>query len=76
MCVKSSWELISIWGFPGDSMVKNLPANAGDASSNPGPRNPLEEEMSTHSSTLAWKISLMEEFGGLQSMGSQRVRHS
>ena len=76
MCVKSSWELISIWGFPGDSVVKNLPASAGDASSNPGPRNPLKEEMVTHSSTLAWKISLTEEFGGLQSMGSQRVRHS
>ena len=76
MCVKSSWELISIWGFPGDSVVKNLPANAGDASSNPGPGNPLEEETATHSSILAWKISQMEEFGGLQPMGSQRVRHN
>ena len=76
MCVKSSWELISIWGFPGDSVVKNLPANAGDASSNPGPANPLEEEMVTHSSILAWTISQMEEFGGLQPTGSQRVRHN
>ena len=35
----------------------------------------LEKEMATHSSTLAWKIPWMEEPGGLQSMGSLRVRH-
>ena len=35
----------------------------------------LEEEMATHSSTLAWKISGTEELGGLQPMGSQRVGH-
>ena len=40
-----------------------------------GQENPLEEEMGTHSSTLAWKIPWTEEPGGLQSMGSQRVRH-
>ena len=37
--------------------------------------DPLEKEMATHSSTLAWKIPWMEEPGRLQSMGSQRVRH-
>ena len=36
---------------------------------------PMEEGMATHSSILAWKISWTEEPGGLQSMGSQRVRH-
>ena len=36
----------------------------------------LEKEMATHSSTLAWKIPWMEEPGGLQSMGSLRVRHN
>ena len=36
---------------------------------------PLEKEMATHSSVLAWKIPCTEEPGGLQSMGSQRVRH-
>ena len=36
---------------------------------------PLEEGMATHSSTLAWRILWTEEPGGLQSMGSQRVRH-
>ena len=35
----------------------------------------LEKEMAPHSSTLAWKIPWTEEPGGLQSMGSQRVRH-
>ena len=37
--------------------------------------NPLEEEMATQSSILAWKIPWTEESGGLQSIGSQRVRH-
>ena len=36
---------------------------------------PLEEGMVTHSSILAWRIPWTEEPGGLQSMGSQRVRH-
>ena len=40
-----------------------------------GQEDPLEKEMATHSSTLAWKIPWMEECGRLQSMGSQRVRH-
>ena len=37
--------------------------------------DPLEEEMVTHSSILAWEISWTEEPDGLQSMGLQRVRH-
>ena len=37
--------------------------------------DPLEEEMATHSSTLAWEIPWTEETGKLQSIGSQRVRH-
>ena len=36
-----------------------------------GQEDPLEKEMATHSSSLAWKIPWMEEPGGLQSMGSQ-----
>ena len=40
-----------------------------------GWEDPLEEEMATHSSILAWKILWMEERGRLQSMGLQRVRH-
>ena len=38
--------------------------------------DPLEKEMATHSSILAWEIPWIEEPGGLQSMESQRVRHS
>ena len=40
-----------------------------------GREDPLEKEMATHSSTLAWKIPWMEEPGGLQFMGLQRVGH-
>ena len=40
-----------------------------------GPEDPLEKEMATHSSILAWKIPWAEEPGGLESMGSQRVGH-
>ena len=42
----------------------------------PGQEDPLEYEMATHSSILAWKIQWTEESSGLQSMGSQRVEHA
>ena len=41
-----------------------------------GQEDPLEEEVTTHSSILAWEIPWTEEPGGLQSMGSQRVGHN
>ena len=41
-----------------------------------GQEDPLEEEMATHSSILAWEISWTEEPGGLQSMVLPRVRHN
>ena len=50
-------------------MVKNPPANAGDVkevSLIPGPEDPLEEGMATHSSILAWRTLWTEEPGGLQ----------
>ena len=47
-----------------------------DAGSIPGLGNPLQKEMATHFSILAWEIPWTEEPGGLQSMGSQRVRHN
>ena len=56
-------------------MVKNLPANAGDTGLIPGQEDPLEKEMATHSSILSWEIPWIEEPGGLQSMGLQRVRY-
>ena len=62
-------------GFPGGSVVKNLPAKQEMWVQPLGWKDPLEEEMTTHSSILAWKIPWTEEPGGLQSMGSQRVGH-
>ena len=55
-------------------MVKNPPANAEMLVLSLGREDPLEEEMATHSSILAWRIPWTEEPGGLQSMGSQRTR--
>ena len=43
-------------GFPGDSMVENSPANAGDPGLSAGLRRSLEEEMATRSGILAWEI--------------------
>ena len=57
--------------FPGGSMVKDLPADAGDTGLIPGLGRSLEKEMATHFSTLAWEIPRTEERGGLQSMGSK-----
>ena len=54
-------------------MLRNLPANAGDTDLALGREDPLEEEMATHPSILAWEIPWTEEPGGLQSMGLQRV---
>ena len=72
-----SWEHISN-GFtlPGDSDGKCLPAMQETRVQSLGQENPLEKELTTHFSTLAWKIPWMEEPAGLQSMGSQRVGHN
>ena len=46
-------------GFPSGAVMKNLPANAGDTGNTGlilGQEDPLEEEMATYSSTLAWRI--------------------
>ena len=56
--------------------VKRLPTMRETQVQSLGREDPLEEEMATHSSILAWKIPWVEEPGRLQSMGSQRVRHS
>ena len=60
--------------FPGGSVVKNLLASVGDMGLIPGSEDPLEKEMATHSSILAWEMPWTEEPGRRQSMGSQRVR--
>ena len=56
-------------------LVKNPPAMRETWAQSLGWEDPLEKEMSTHSSTIAWKISWTEEPGRLQSMGSQRLGH-
>ena len=58
-------------------MVKNPPANAEDIKTRVwclGQEDPLEKEMATHSSILAWRIPWTEEPGRLQSMGQQSQR--
>ena len=56
-------------------MVKRLPAMQETWVQSMGREDPLEKEMATHSSILAWKIPWTEKSGRLQSMGSQRVGH-
>ena len=55
--------------------VKCLPAVKETWVQSLGQKDPLEKEMETHSSTLAWKIPRMEEPGRLQTMGLQRIGH-
>ena len=61
-------------GFPGGSVVKNSLAKQEMQILSLGQEDPLEKEVATHSSILAWEIPpWTEEPGGLQSLGSQRV---
>ena len=59
----------------GAQMVKCLPPMWENQVRSLGQEDPLENEMATHSSVLAWKIPWTEEPGGLLPIGSQRVRH-
>ena len=56
-------------------MVKRLPTMQETWVQSLDREHPLEKEVATHASILAWRIPWMEEPGGLQSMGSQRVGH-
>ena len=60
---------------PGGSVVKNLPALQEMQIQSLSQEDPLEKEMATYSSILAWEIPWTEEPGGLQSRGLQRVGH-
>jgi len=68
-------KCIKILRAPGGSEVKNPLATQEMQVRSLDGEDPLEKEMATHSSTLAWKIPWTEEPGGLQFMGSQRVGH-
>ena len=67
--------LSPIWASLVAQMLKNLPAMQETLVLSLGWKAPLEKGMATHSSILAWRTPWTEEPGGLQSMGSQRVRH-
>ena len=57
-------------------LIKNLPAIQETWVQSPGWEDSLEEDMTTHSSILAWSILWTKKPGGLQSMGSQKVGHN
>ena len=67
---------IEIWTSLTTQLVKNLSAMQETWVRFLGWEDPLEKEMAIHSSILAWRIPRTEKPGGLQSMGSQRVRQN
>ena len=67
--------LINSVGFPGDSVVKNPPVNAGDVGSTPGSGRSPGEGMATHSSILAWAISGQRNPMRYSPWGGKRVGH-
>ena len=71
----SELDLTVIYASLMAQMVKRLPAMRETWVRSLVREDPLEKEMATHSSTLAWKIPWTEKPGKLQSMGSQRVGH-
>ena len=66
---------IRLMGFQVTQMVKNLPAMQKTLVRSLHWKDPLEKEMAVHSGILAWEIPWTEEPGGLQFVGSQRVKH-
>ena len=64
-----------VWDFPGDSVVKNLPAIQETRVQFLGREVPLEKEMTTHSSMLVWEMPRTEEPGGPWSIGLQGGGH-
>ena len=68
-------NIYTYMGFPGNSDSRERTCQCRKVQS-VGREDPLEKGMATHSSVLAWRIPWTEEPGGLQSMGSQRIRHN
>ena len=75
LSVQVSRLLTTSSGLLGGSDGKRLPAMREIRVWSLSQEDPLDREMATHSSTLAWRIPWTEETGRLQSVGSQRVRH-
>ena len=70
------WGLEQDLEMPNGSVLKNLPAIQEIQVRSLGREDPLEKEMATHSSILAWRIPWTEEPGGIQSVESPRVRYN
>ena len=70
------WGLEQDLETPHGSVLKNLPAIQEIQVQSLGREDPLEKEMATHSSILAWRIPWTEEPGGIQSVESPRVRYN
>ena len=68
--------LVPFKGFPVAERLKHLPSMRETQVRSLGREDPLEKEMVTHSSILAWRIQWTEKPGGLQSTGWQRVRYN
>ena len=73
--ISKNKQIISSQGSPGGGAIKNLSVMLEMQVPSLGQGEPLEKEMATHSSIVAWKIPQTEKPSGLQSMGSKRVRH-
>ena len=69
------WVFLDTWASLVAQRLKRLPGMRETRVQSLGREDPLEKEMATHSSTLAWRIPWKEKPGRLQSMGSQRVGH-
>ena len=74
-CRRNLWNILSVLASLVVQMVKNLPAMQDTRVQFLGREDPLEEEMATHSSILAWRITRTEEPGRLQSTVSHRVEN-
>ena len=79
LCLQGPWDISCCHDKDGTSliaqMVKNMPAMQETQVQPLGQEDLLQKGMATHSSITAWRIPWTEESGGLQSLGSQRVRH-
>ena len=76
MMLGSKQQIVTFtMGFPGGSVVKNPPAKQEIRVRSLSWEDPLEKEMTSRSSILAWEIPQIEEPGGLQTMGHKRVVH-
>ena len=73
MYIKQS--VLMHWGFPGGSGRQSPPAEQETPVRSLGREDPLEKGMSAHSNILAWELPWTEEFGELQSIGLQGIRH-